>query len=198
MKYNILCTVLISSIVGMAGCIGSSPSKDQTYESPAEAQIKHTQRAANLNRLAVLQIENGDYEKAIATLKKSLGIDMDFAPAHNNLGLIYYEQEQFYTAAWEFEYAVKLMDNPAEPLNNLGMVYEAVGQYKKAHSYYEKAYEADPDQIQIVGNFARNQVRQGLRTPELKAMLDEIILKDSRADWIEWATEQRVLIGEVN
>jgi hypothetical protein len=30
-------------------------------------------------------------------------------PAHNNLGIVYYRQKKYYLAAWEFQYAAKLM-----------------------------------------------------------------------------------------
>ncbi|QQE12594.1 tetratricopeptide repeat protein [Planctomycetota bacterium] len=143
-----------------------------------------------------MYIEQGQYQKAEILLKEALTEDMTYAPAHNNLGLVYYHLQQYNTAAWEFEYEVKLLDNASEPLNNLGMVYEAVGQYEKAHGYYERAYKADPNNVQIIGNYARNQVRQRKRNDGLRELLDETILREIRTDWIEWAKEQRAVIGK--
>jgi hypothetical protein len=30
-------------------------------------------------------------------------------PAHNNLGIVYYRRKKYYLAAWEFQYAARLM-----------------------------------------------------------------------------------------
>ncbi|QQE11332.1 tetratricopeptide repeat protein [Planctomycetota bacterium] len=187
--------LLLITII-FTGCTGNPKQDKQVYESPAEAKAAQAEKASILNHEAAMYIEQRQYQKAETLLKEALTEDMTYAPAHNNLGLVYYHQQQYYTAAWEFEYAVKLMDNASEPLNNLGMVYEAVGQYEKAHGYYERAYKADPNNVQIIGNYARNHVRQGLRNDQVRTLIDEIILRDNRTDWIEWAKEQRAVMGK--
>ena len=191
--HRYMALLLILALV--AGCAGNAKEDKQIYESPAEAKAIQAEKASGLNYEAAMLIEQRQYRNAEMLLKEALTEDMTHGPAHNNLGLVYYHLQQYYTAAWEFEYAVKLMDNASEPLNNLGMVYEAVGQYEKAHGYYERAYEADPNNVQIIGNFARNHVRQGLKNNQLRVLLDEIVLRDGRTDWIEWAKEQRAVIG---
>ena len=183
-------------VVFGVGCASSLDTNKQTYESPAEAKAAQVEKAADQNQEAAMFIGQGQYTKAEQLLKEALTEDMTYAPAHNNLGLVYYHSQQYYTAAWEFEYAVKLMDNASEPLNNLGMVYEAVGQYEEAQDYYKRAYEADPNNVQIIGNYARNHVRQGLKNDQLRKLLDEIVLRDDREDWIEWAKEQRAVQGK--
>ena len=45
-------------------------------------------------------------EKAEKLLKQALTADIGYGPAHNNLGKVYYHRQNFYLAAWEFEYAI--------------------------------------------------------------------------------------------
>ncbi|QDU34569.1 Photosystem I assembly protein Ycf3 [Poriferisphaera corsica] len=196
MKHTIPIIILTALITVFVGCVGLHDTDVKTYQSPVKAKADQAQKAADLNSSAVNYIEQNNLNRAEQLLKEALTEDMTYAPAHNNLGLVYYRLHQYYTAAWEFEYAAKLMDNAAEPLNNLGMVYEAVGQYKKAHDYYKQAYQADSENVQVIANFARNHVRQGLRNDQLRDLLEEIVLRDDRNEWVAWAREQRAVIGK--
>lgn len=87
------------------------------------------QRAAALFR-------KGKVDEAEKALKNALAADVNYAPAHNNLGNVYFARGEYYLAAWEFEYAVRLMPNHPEPLNNLGAVYEQVGRLERAIECY--------------------------------------------------------------
>jgi hypothetical protein len=58
-----------------------------------------------------------------------------------------------------------------------------------------------PDNPQVIGNLARARVARGDRDEPTKQLLEELVLKDSRATWRGWAAEQlsrmnRRTIGE--
>lgn len=79
---------------------------------------------------------------------------MTYGPAHNHLGQLYFERQDDYQVAWEFEYARKLMPERPEPLCNLGQIDRAVGKLDRAVEYYEKAYALQPDHPRILGALA--------------------------------------------
>lgn len=126
-------------------------------------------------------------------LHQALICDESYGPAHNALGKIYFDQEKYYLAAWEFEHSSRLMPLRPEPLNNLGLVYEEVGQIEKAISYYHQANAADESNPQFLGNLIRARMKRGDRTSDLYIMLERLALIDDRPVWREWAMKQLAL-----
>src|SRR5437588_1148332 len=102
-----------------------------------------------------------DFDKAEKHLQESLAADVRFGPAHHSLGVLYDWERKLYLAAWEFEYASRLMPDRFEPLNNLGLVYESAGKYEQAKVFYHLAREKSPNQPQVIGNLARASFRNG-------------------------------------
>jgi Tfp pilus assembly protein PilF len=98
--------------------------------------------------------------------QQALASDVRFGPAHHSLGVLYFWQNKLYLAAWEFEYAARLMPDRYEPLNNLGLVYEAAGKYDDAKMYYSLARQKAELQPQVIGNQARIAMRSGLTAPQ--------------------------------
>lgn len=145
-------------------------------------------RAKNTHALKALEFD--DLEVAESLLKEALAADVGFGPAHNNLGKVYYEQGKLYLAAWEFEYAIKLMPHHPEPRNNLAMVLETVNRFDEAVSQYESALDLQPDNPELLGNLARAKLRRGDPPEEVKQLLMDLILKDTRPDWVEWARDE--------
>jgi Tfp pilus assembly protein PilF len=90
-----------------------------TYETIEGNPHRDAQVAIRKNEHALRRMEHEDFAKAEELLQESLVADVTFAPAHNNLGHLYFLQRKYYLAAWEFEYAAKLMPTSGEPLNNL-------------------------------------------------------------------------------
>lgn len=156
------------------------------------ARIRSSQRHDNAlarreNDRAVQLIADGKYSEAERTLQSALKADPTFGPARNNLGLVYYHTHRLYDAAWEFEHAGKLMPHQPEPRNNLGLVMERAGKLSDAANQYAAARHMEPDNPQYIGNLARARVRRGDRDPETRALLEELVLKDTRPDWQQWA-----------
>lgn len=130
-----------------------------------------------------------DLNKAEALCQKALLADVRYGPAHNTLGMLYYHQEKLYLAAWEFEYASRLMPTFAEPINNLGLAYEAAGKMGAAVGYYETAVEMAPTNPVYLGNLAKAQLRQGTDVEAVRGLLQEMIFYDTRPDWVAWARD---------
>jgi len=178
-----VCVVLIGS-----GCHLFDESMG-TYETIAVSQHHDTSTAIRKNERAIKRLEHGDLVKAEELLQEALVADVSYAPAHNNLGHVLFVQGKYYLAAWEFEYAVKLMPNSGEPLNNLGLIYETVGRYDEAVEMYESAIAIQPENQEYASNLTRLRVRRGEITPEAVQALQEVVYKDDRPEWKDWAGE---------
>ncbi len=170
--------------------LGRSSTAESSYETVNNNPQQDTERARKLNDEAFTLIQAGDYDAAHLILKQALDADIMFGPAHNTLGKVYFHQQRYYLAAWEFEYAAKLMPNAPSPRNNLGLVFESVGKLDQAIDAYDYAYNLEPANTQIIGNLTRARLRRGDRAPELKQLLELIIMKDTRPHWVAWANDR--------
>ncbi len=187
MRYFVLCTTLLAIAVG--GCRRDGPTPPPEYRTVALDPQRDTDAAKRRNAAAVLLLKADKLDEAATELKAALSADTFFGPAHNNLGTVYYRQKKFYLAAWEFQYAVKLMPNRAEPRNNLGAVFEAVGKLDDAAKWYEAALELEPDTPEVISNLARVYVRSNRDEARTRELLEDVMLKDQRPRWTRWARD---------
>lgn len=174
----------------VCGCASGTKSTTPKYETVSANPRRDPEAAKRLNKNGVDALAKGKYEKAEKLFKEALAKDVDFGPAHNNLGRLYFDQGKNYLAAWEFEYATKVMPKRGEPYNNLGMVMERVGKLEQAIEAYEMANLLCPNDPEITGNLARAwwcQDKSNLRTREL---LEHLVFVDCRPNWVAWAKEQ--------
>lgn len=201
----------LSTLLSIAGCsTGTHSRQDPGYRTIPADLGRDTDTAREQTYLGVALLngaeanyadggEETDYledlAQAEAYFRGALEADIMYGPAHNNLGRIYYLQERYYEAAWEFQYAAQLMPHRPIPRNNLGLVFEATGQLEKAEEHFRGAFEAEPDNPEFLGNLARAKVRQGERSEELLDLLQQIVMKDSRPEWRRWAEEQHRFIA---
>ena len=141
----------------LTGCQFGKPEQQALhYKTVVKDARRDTAAATKHNAAALGLIKQGNYSQAEKDLTAALSADLFFGPAHNNLGSVYFHRKDYYRAAWEFQYAAKLMPGRAEPLYNLAMVFEAVGSLDKAAQWYEKAQEVEPENVKMSG-FDANQ-----------------------------------------
>jgi Flp pilus assembly protein TadD len=187
------CLILICAVGGCA-TDRSSAAASKTYRTAAKGPGHDAERAKRLNAHALELMKQGKSDLAEKALKDALAADVSFGPAHNNLGKLYFDRGEFYLAAWEFQYASKVLPEQPEPHNNLGLVYEAAGKLDEALQAYHKALQLAPDDPQFIGNAARVRVRRGDRDAKLRDLLQRLITHDTRAHWVEWARETLTLL----
>ncbi|HEV3006727.1 MAG TPA: tetratricopeptide repeat protein [Pirellulales bacterium] len=185
--------MLLLMLVGVQGCAPFVRRSRLDYRTMKADPNHDTERAKTENQRAIKLIEKQKLERAEDALQQALIADVNYGPAHNNLGKLYFEQGKFYLAAWEFEYANRLMPSRPECQSNLGLVYEAAGKLDEAIDCYSLAYEVDPKNPDFIGNLARAKFCRGDRDPQLVDLLNELQIYDSRADWTSWAAEQLAL-----
>jgi Tfp pilus assembly protein PilF len=187
--------LLVAVLTALGGCQMEGQIDPSRYATVHPDPRRDTQRAAELNAKAVALLKDGHLAQAEKELQAALAADLFFGPAHNNLGTVYYRQKKYYLAAWEFQYAAKVMPHKAEPRSNLGMVFEAVGKLDDAAKWYEEALKLEPEVPQISGNLARVYVRQSRKDDRTRQLLGDVVLKDDRPDWVGWAREHLALMG---
>ena len=188
--------VIVAVLFAIGGGCATRWAKDSaTYETVGNEPRRDADVARGENARAVAYLERNEYEKAEVALKSALAADIMCGPAHNNLGKVYFHQDKLYLAAWEFQYAMKLMPNTPEPRNNLGLVFESAGKLDDAVASYDEAMRLEPDNVQFIGNLARARVRRGDRDDAVRELLDELVLRETRPDWADWARGQLATMG---
>ena len=179
--------VIVAVLFAIGGGCATRWAKDSaTYETVGNEPRRDADVARGENARAVAYLERNEYEKAEVALKSALAADIMCGPAHNNLGKVYFHNGLLYKAAWEFQYALKLMPNQAEPHNNLGLVFERVGKMDEAAASYDKALTLEPENVDAMGNLARARVRRGDRDESVCALLQKLVERETRPEWLSW------------
>src|SRR5262245_14166428 len=186
-----LLTVFLAA--GLPSCAGLRHQSPPDYRTIAADPHHDMERARVETERAIKLMEKCKWHDAELALQQALIADVTYGPAHNNLGHLYFSQGNYYLAAWEFEYASRLMPERPEPQNNLGLLYEEVGKIDEAVGFFEAALEIQPQNPNVIGNLARARLRRGDRASEVHSLLLDLQLYDTRPDWIEWAKETLAL-----
>jgi Tfp pilus assembly protein PilF len=182
--------LLLISILASTGC--SRLRRPSSLYSTVFGEEYNVAKAESAHNIAIDCICEGDFGNAEQLLRDALICDPSNGAIHNTLGKVYFQKREYYQAAWEFEYAQNALPGRSEPLNNMGMVYEAVDDFEQAIQYYEMALSSDGDNPEYLGNLVRARVRSGDRSMEVHDLLKRLIAIDHRASWIDWARGQLV------
>lgn len=171
-----------------SGCALLDDRKSSEYSTISTASAD-TNKARNLNAKGVELFQKGKLDKAERHFRDALISDVDFGPAHNNLGHLYLAQKQLYLAAWEFELAANTMPNRFEPQLNLGLVYQQAKRFDQAEEFYRMAYSQAPQNADTIGYLVRLLVLVEGDKYEINRLLHELLTHESREDWQCWANE---------
>ena len=182
----------LAAAVALGGCAGKGTAKDAETKTVQAGPVRDLSRAQTLHREALTLIDEQKFSEAEPLLRQALDADVTYGPAHNSMGVVNLREGKLYQAAWEFQYATRLMPNQPEPRSNLGLVLEAVGRADDAVAEYQKALALQPDNPELIGNLARALVRRGDRTQEVRGLLEQVVMKDTRREWVQWAGETLV------
>jgi tetratricopeptide (TPR) repeat protein len=86
----------------------------------------------------------GKLEASIEDLKKAVEMRNDKASAHNNLGLSYFEKEDFEESLNEFTKSIQLEPHSFH-YNNRGLAYYHIGKLEEAKKDYDEAITRNSD-----------------------------------------------------
>lgn len=117
------------------------PDLDRALALDATNPIAQAERAYAAYRL------ESDAAATIEALTVALEAAPDYAPAHNYLGLVYFETGDFANARPRFERAAQLDEQLVEPLINLGRLEAEQGRFTQAADAYTAALTRDPNNL---------------------------------------------------
>jgi len=178
---------LLMLIFLLSGCSRVFVSKKSFYRTVTGDVGVNTEIAKEKNEQAIACLQSGNLTKAQQLCHEALVSDAAFGPAHNTLGKVYFQQQKYYLAAWEYEYANEAMPERIEPLNNIGLVYEKVGRYNQAIAFYEEAHARSPDTPEVLGNLIRAKLARGDTPFSMRDQINHLLLIDNRPEWVNWA-----------
>jgi Flp pilus assembly protein TadD len=193
MRFGLL---MLLAALTLTGCAKNSHYSDKNKNKVDRPSVRDQERARSENAKAIELMNEGKYDEAEKALKRALTADIMYGPAHNNLGKVYFHAHRWYDAAQEFDYAIKLMPHQPEPRNNLGLVFEEANKLDKAVEQYGEAIKLEPDNPEFIGNAARARLRRGDKDPEVRELLEKLVLHDTRPTWVEWARRRLALMGQ--
>ena len=185
-----VCIALVAS-----GCAALQETKATHYET-VQADGQHDTQTAEAEHAKAIEYLSGqkcggcNFVNAEEHLQKALVADVTYGPAHNTLGMLYLKQRRLYLAAWEFEYANKLMPERFEPIFNLALVYESADRLDRAIEYASMAFSMAPRNPDVLETLIRTRLRNGDPIEEVRPLMKEVLFYETRANWVCWAKEQ--------
>ena len=105
-----------------------------------------------------------DKQAAIADYEKAVAIQGNFAPLRRDLGLLYYQQQNYPEAAKHLAKAAELGMNEARLFNFLGISYDRTGHLSAAVKSYLKAIQLDDKLAEAHLNLGYTYERLGRKT----------------------------------
>jgi arylsulfatase A-like enzyme/Flp pilus assembly protein TadD len=128
--------------------------------------------------LARVESNSADKNPAIADYKRVLAIQPAFSLAHRDLGMLYFDENNYSEAAPHLSQATRAGLQDAQLFNFLGICYSRTGQLQKASESYNHALKLDPMLAQAHLNLAYVYQRQNLRRAAVKEYNEACRLKE--------------------
>jgi len=98
------------------------------------------------NAMGLAYMGKGLLKEAESCFEKALKLNPDYSEARNNFGVVLYQMGRYDEAIREFERVLSdvLYKTPQQAYLNLGLVYFAKGEMRRAVFYFKKAISLDP------------------------------------------------------
>jgi Flp pilus assembly protein TadD len=197
--YRLLITLPCAVMLLLVAC-ESQPDTARTeaeYRTVVAEPRRNTDAARQAHREGYQHLQAGDLQQAEAAFKQALTADIEYGPAHLNLGAVYLQRGQYHLAAIESDAAAKLMPGHPGPPNNIGLAYFRDGKAHESVEYFRKAVELAPENVEYRANLVRSLVARGDRTQEVVTLLQQVVAEDRRPAWIDWAQDQLAGMAEL-
>lgn len=183
-------TLLLLAGFAGAGCAAANRGKVYRFENGEPPKVER-QRARAAYAVAQDQIALDDLVSARQNLEAATRYDPEYGRAWNNLGWLYFKEDNLYQAAWAFRQAETLLPREPTPLTNLALVMERGARWDEAVQLHERALRLDPGNVHYAARLARARVRRGDRDAETRDLLDEVSRRPPSAEWGAWAQKTR-------
>jgi Flp pilus assembly protein TadD len=144
---------------GEAAGAGSPP---PTPVSPAPTPQPETVTRGQINNLAVIKINEGDYAEAERLLRQAIAMSPSYASPHFNLRRIFMQTEQYERADEELWIAIdKGLRDPERTLDRAAADYESLGLPDRADALLNRAITRFPEHEPFYVHLMVVRVREG-------------------------------------
>ena len=131
--------LILISILFLASCINNNMYDENIRPSEIrEPQTTNEVALTNLN-LGIAYLREGNYNKSLEKIKKSLSADSNYAPTYNVLGLLYQQLGDNNKAEENFRKAISINSLDSSTLNNYGNFLCKLGRLDEAEKTLLKA-----------------------------------------------------------
>ena len=184
---------ILSATVLAASLLISACATPGEWEDPQERmnrvqaeQEKRRDEAAKLYSRGAGALSEDKLPEAKRYLLQALELNAYHGAAHNDLGVVYFKEGNFYEAASEFDVASRHLLGRYRPFYNLGMVLEEAGQLRQAADAYQNALKIAPEELAVMENLARTYVKLNSNHRETIELLAKSLLREQDPDWQRW------------
>ncbi|HWR98234.1 MAG TPA: tetratricopeptide repeat protein [Candidatus Methanoperedens sp.] len=122
---------------------------------------KEEAEAKKMYGLAMVLMERGMKDKAVAKLQEILKVDPGFCDAHILLGHVYLEDGKIDEAVKEFEYVIKCDPTSNDAKVGLGMAHAKKGETDKALEYFQGALKLNPKPEKVYYEMGKAYEKKG-------------------------------------
>ena len=134
-----------------------------------------------INQMALGLVNQGKFEEAVASFKKSLGIKPD-AKAYYFLGLTYQKLKKLDEAEKSFKQALLMNENMPQPYNGLGLIYFERGLYQLASKYYKLTLKRNPYDFAAYNNLGNAYTKMNKKDKAIECYLKAIEIVPQKAE----------------
>ncbi len=185
LRISVSLLLWLSVLSAVGGCFGMKSADSAMTGASFE---KQQAEARILNAKAVEK--SGDLPRQRELLEDALTKDELLGEAHNNLGIVLYEQGNYYKAACRFQRASDLLAGSPTPLVNLAILHAELGQWDRALPYARGARERDSHHVWALTILAICLIENENRTEELDGVLRQLAIRTTEESIRKWAIGQ--------
>ena len=99
---------------------------------------------------AIESHKRNNLEIALDFYNKVLKINPNHLDSLNNMGVIFFDIEEYQKAIDCYKKVIQINPNNADVYSNLGMVFYKIKEHQKALIYFDKAFQIDPNHINSI------------------------------------------------
>lgn len=151
------------AMTGLARALFFSGNPDEAKQWAQNALQQNPLNYKALYELGSIEARS-DKAAAIADFEKAVSIQGNFPLLRRDLGMLYFEQQNYSEAAKHLAKAAELGVNDAHLLNFLGICYDRTGRLTQAIDTYQHALQTDPDLAEAHLNLGFTYHRLGRET----------------------------------
>ncbi|MDP3014356.1 MAG: glycosyltransferase, partial [Candidatus Subteraquimicrobiales bacterium] len=125
-------------------------------------------RANEINRQGEDSFTKGDVEGALSAFLKAVEIAPNFAPAHNNLGVLYWQTGDLQKAVDHFARALKIDPDDRDTILNCGELFKSLEKIEDAKNIYSSSLRENPDDNEVAQALADLQDKGVIEVEEVR------------------------------